>query len=74
MAANPNLAGGSNTFNFEEALATVQTIVERLQQPAQPLQEALADYETGKKLIDRCKAFLDSAELTVTEHTPGNPG
>jgi exodeoxyribonuclease VII small subunit len=73
METYPNPSNNTDNFDFEQALATVQAIVERLQQTGQPLQQALADYQTGKRLIDQCRAFLDSAELIITESTFDSP-
>jgi exodeoxyribonuclease VII small subunit len=56
-------------LSFEQALAELESVVERLQQPDVPLQEAVALYRRGTELAQRSEELLSSAELQVQELT-----
>ena len=51
--------------SFEEALAELRSIVERLESGESRLDEAIAAYEKGAKLKQLCEAKLRAAQLTV---------
>jgi exodeoxyribonuclease VII small subunit len=52
---------------FEEAFGQLQSTVDRLEQGALPLDEALALYEQGMRLVASCSAFLDRTEVRLFE-------
>ncbi len=52
-------------LSFEEALARLEKIVERLEAGKSTLDGALADYEEGVALLRHCNAKLDAAEQRV---------
>ncbi len=54
-----------NTLAFEEALVRLDETVVALESGQLPLQEALALFEEGVRLTQRCQELLDSAELRV---------
>jgi exodeoxyribonuclease VII small subunit len=60
---------------IETALAELETIARRLEDPAVPLEESLSLYERGKALAAHCQQVLREATLrvevlrTVEEHT-----
>lgn len=59
------------TLTFEEALAELEAIVERLDAGELVLEEALALFERGQALADHCSEQLEAASLRVeqlTEH------
>ena len=51
--------------NFEEALEALEKIVQRLEDAALPLDEALSLFEEGIKLSRFCAKKLDEAEKKV---------
>ena len=55
--------------SFEQTLSELEAIVERLQRPDIPLDEALALYRKGTELAQRSEALLSSAELQVQQLT-----
>ena len=57
-------------LTFEEALAQLQDLVEALEQGDGTLEESLARYEQGMKLVAYCNKLLDQAELRVRELLP----
>jgi len=50
---------------FDQALAELQETVRRLEQGGLPLEEAIALYERGVALHERCARLLGDAELRV---------
>ena len=62
-------SGGESAVNeemsFEEALAELRAIVERLESGESRLDEAIAAYEKGAALKRLCEAKLRAAQLTV---------
>ena len=52
-------------MTFEQATARIDEIVKQLERGDAPLDEALALFEEGAKLIKDCSVMLDEAEQTV---------
>jgi exodeoxyribonuclease VII small subunit len=52
-------------LGFEEALARLETIVDRLEQGDLELEQALAAFEEGVALMRRCARQLEDAERRV---------
>jgi exodeoxyribonuclease VII small subunit len=53
--------------SFEEALAGLEAIVERLETGELPLESALAAFEEGVALSRRCAEQLEHAEQRIAE-------
>ena len=56
-------------LNYEQALEELETIVAGLESGEHPLDEALALFERGQTLYQRCTELLDKAELKVRQLT-----
>lgn len=54
-------------LNFENAMARLQEIVQKLESGDAPLEEAMALFEEGAKLSALCYNTLDRAEQKITE-------
>lgn len=52
-------------LNFEQSMARLEEIVGLLERGETPLEDALALFEEGTKLMRTCSALLDSAEQKV---------
>jgi len=63
-------------FNYEQALAELEAILEALENGQHPLEETLALFARGQELSLRCAALLDQAELRIEqlESRGGNSG
>lgn len=59
----------TGSVTFEQALAELEEIVKRLQQPDVPLDEAIALYKRGTELAQRSEELLSSAEIQVQQLT-----
>jgi len=53
---------GIDALDFEQALARLTRLVEKLESGRLPLEESVAAFEEGVKLTRRCETLLDSAE------------
>jgi exodeoxyribonuclease VII small subunit len=60
------LASDDSPLSFEEALAELERIADKLEDGELPLDEALALYETGVRRLRRCHALLENAERKIT--------
>jgi exodeoxyribonuclease VII small subunit len=56
-------------LTYEQALGELETIVTALESGEHPLDEALALFERGQLLYQRCTELLDRAELKVKQLT-----
>jgi len=52
-------------FRFEEALAELEQLVERMEQTTLPLEESLRLFERGVQLTRGCQKALQEAEQKV---------
>lgn len=55
----------ARTPDFEQALADLETIVERLEHGELPLEESLKQFERGVQLARSCQELLKQAEQKV---------
>ncbi|MGH7667742.1 MAG: exodeoxyribonuclease VII small subunit [Candidatus Dormibacteria bacterium] len=79
MELEPAAGGAANaaepeTLDYEAALAALEAVLARLEDGQVPLEEAMALYERGVRLVRRCSGLLDGAERRVTELTLGPDG
>jgi len=51
-----------NALSFEQALAGLTELVEKLESGELPLEESVAAFEQGVKLSRRCEQLLDQAD------------
>lgn len=54
-----------NKFNFEEALANLEALVEAMEQGELSLEDSLKAFEQGIRLTRECQAALEQAEQKV---------
>lgn len=64
----------SQELKFEEALAKLEAIVEKLEVGDIPLEEALEAFEEGVKLSRICLKMLDEAEKRIEILVKGEGG
>ncbi len=61
-------------LTFEEALARLQQILQSLESGNAPLDDSLAMYEEGVRLVKLCNQKLDSAQQRVKILETGEDG
>jgi exodeoxyribonuclease VII small subunit len=57
------------TMPFERALAELESVVDKLEKGAVPLEESIAIYARGEALKKRCEELLKSAEQRIEKIT-----
>lgn len=55
----------NDTFDFEQALAELEQLVERMEQGELSLEQSLKDFERGIALTRACQGALKEAEQKV---------
>ncbi len=63
-----------STLPFEQALAELEAIVDKLEKGAVPLEESIAIYARGEALKKRCEELLKNAEQRIEKITLGANG
>ena len=61
-------------INFENAMARIEEIVGLLERGDAPLEQSMALFEEGAKLLNECSIQLDKAEQKVVLLTAGTRG
>lgn len=61
-------------MRFEEALAELEAIVDKLEKGQVPLEESIRIYERGAALKDHCEALLKQAEAKIEKIALGKDG
>jgi len=64
----------NSEMTFEQATARIDDIIQSLEKGAAPLDESLALFEEGAKLIKIAGKMLDDAEQTVVRLQKGSEG
>lgn len=59
---------------FEEALKQLESITQQIERGEIGLEESIAKYEEGMKLINQCRTILDRAEQRVQRLQPESDG
>ena len=57
----------SKELSYEQAMARLQTLLEKLQDESTPLAEAIQLYAEAARLIAVCHAALENAKLQIEE-------
>ncbi len=61
-------------MTFEEAVELLESINDRIESGEIGLEQSLAEYERGMRLIRHCRSILDRAEARIAELTPDEDG
>ena len=61
-------------MSFEEAMAELEQVVNRLERGDVPLEESITLYERGAELKARCDAKLEEAEEKIAKITTDRDG
>ena len=70
------MARKSEKLNFEQALAELETVVERMETGDLSLEESLSSFERGIALSNMCQRSLAEAEqkVQILTEKSGQPG
>ena len=63
-------------LKFEEALARLEELVAKMESGKLPLENLIADYENGSRLLAVCRSRLDAMErkIEILTHDDGQTG
>lgn len=67
-------AGDVAALTYEQALAELDTLIQRLEGGAVNLDEAIAAYERASRLAQHCAELLDRTEQKITQLVVGPSG
>ena len=62
------------TVRFEQAIEQLEELIDRIESGEVGLEESLAQYEQGMKLIVQCKQILSKAEKKIAKLTLDDQG
>ena len=65
---------GKQKVTFEQALGKLERIVEQIESGQIGLEDSIARYEEGIKLIRQCRTILDAAEKKIQLLAKGEGG
>ena len=71
MSSATGTAAESGGPSLDELLDTLEATLQRLADPAAPLDRAVADYETARELLAAAEERLEAARRRVAELEPG---
>jgi exodeoxyribonuclease VII small subunit len=66
--------GAAEELSFEAALERLEELVERLEEGKVPLEESLAAFAEGTRLVKLCQERLERAELMIKELSESGGG
>lgn len=61
-------------LSFEDAIARLEEIIERVERGQVGIERAMAEYERGVKLVARCRTVLARVEQRIEELAPDKTG
>lgn len=61
----PSAAENPKDSSFEENLAALEALVQKLEAPETPLDQIIASFSEGQKLLKACQKRLQEAELVL---------
>ena len=64
-AQEPTKINQVEQLSFEQAVAELESLVEKLNHGTIPLEQALEDYERGRILLEHCQKTLQKAERRI---------
>ena len=71
---DPNPQESDASPSFERAIASLESIIDRIESGEIGLEEAIRQYEQGTAMIKRCRAILAAAEERIAELTTDAEG
>ena len=61
-------------LSFEETLAELESVVEKLESGTLDLDQTVSLYQRGRALASRCQQLLDAVELRIQQLVPDGDG
>ena len=73
-AGRSEAKAAEENLTFEQALERLEALVEKLEEGTIPLEESLAAYVEGTRLVRHCLGCLERAETVIRELTETSEG
>ena len=68
-ATRPEAEDAETSMSYEQALAELESLIERIERGEIGLEESLAEYRRGAALLKRCRGILETAEQQIEQLT-----
>ena len=65
----PEAEDAETSMSYEQALAELESLIDRIERGEIGLEESLAEYRRGAALLKRCRAILETAEQQIEQLT-----
>ena len=72
MPARKKTSENADSLSFEDALASIEEIVESMESDQLPLEDLVTQYEKGSLLLKHCESVLSSARKRIELITLAN--
>jgi exodeoxyribonuclease VII small subunit len=72
MPARKKLPENNDSLSFEEALSSIEEIVDSMESEQLPLEDLVTQYEKGSVLLKHCESVLSSARKRIELITLAN--
>jgi exodeoxyribonuclease VII small subunit len=63
----PEKQSNDDELSFEEALANLEEIIQRMESGEAPLDSLVNHYQTGVKMLKLCREKIEGAEMKIKE-------
>ena len=63
----PEKQSNDDELSFEEALANLEEIIQRMESGEDPLDSLVNHYQTGVKMLKLCREKIEGAEMKIKE-------
>ena len=67
MGTSEKQTAGQNDITFEQALANLEEIIQRMESGEAPLDSLITHYQTGVKMLKLCREKIEAAEINIKE-------
>ncbi len=67
MPEPPDSEAAGTSMTYEQALAELEALIERIERGEIGLEESLAEYRRAAALLKRCRAILETAEQQIEQ-------
>ena len=68
------MLGALEELSFENALAELESVVEKLESGTLDLDQTVTLYQRGRTVAARCQTLLDAVELRIQQLAPNGDG
>ena len=67
MGTSEKQTAGQNDLTFEQALANLEEIIQRMESGEAPLDSLVTNYQNGIKMLKFCRGKIEAAEMKIKE-------